>query len=39
MWEHKMNMYFKWQHSIFSSLKPWYIEDYKISYYFPLNYI
>ncbi|WP_414811574.1 tryptophanase leader peptide [Photobacterium profundum] len=28
-------MYLKWQLSTLSSLMPWYIEDYKISYYFP----
>ncbi|PSV99440.1 tryptophanase leader peptide [Photobacterium lipolyticum] len=37
MWKHKMNMYLKWQSSLLSLLTPWYIEDYKISYHFPLK--
>ncbi|WP_425440425.1 tryptophanase leader peptide [Photobacterium lipolyticum] len=30
-------MYLKWQSSLLSLLTPWYIEDYKISYHFPLK--
>ncbi|WP_413466707.1 tryptophanase leader peptide [Photobacterium sp.] len=28
-------MYLRWQSSSLSLLTPWYIEDNKISYYFP----
>jgi len=31
-----MAMYLKWDISSLPLLTPWYVEDHKISYYFPI---